>query len=372
MSGYQIESCEINNSTEIANDWQDLQQRSIYSYFQSWSWISTWLDLIVNDLHPIVLKVWFNEKLVGLGVFVERDIKRRKVFSSKAMYLNEYPFDGHNMVTEYNGLLIEQGHEEAVYRETINYLLIKYQQTEEFCFGAVLENSPVSKICSAIKNVNCFVQEQSRTWHVDLSRIKSGVDGFLGSLSRNRRGQIRRSLKLYNKDDTLQINVASNENEALLFFERLGVLHSAYWKEKDQAGSYSNSQWVGFHKTLITNRFRFDEIQLLQIKNASQEIGYVYNLIHKNHVYVIQTGFMIERDKRLLPGYVSHTLAIAHNKTSNKKIYDLMHGDVQYKQILCNASQELEWFVIQRKKIKFVFENVTLSIKRKVMSKSYK
>ena len=133
MSGYQIESCEINNSNEIANDWQALQQRSSCSYFQSWSWIEVWLDLVVSDLHPIVLRVWSDEKLVGMGVFVSRDIKRRKIFHAKAMYLNEYPFDGRNMVTEFNGLLIEKGieqgreqsHANIVYRETINYLLKK-------------------------------------------------------------------------------------------------------------------------------------------------------------------------------------------------------------------------------------------------------
>ena len=370
MSGYQIESCEINNSNEIANDWQDLQQRSVYSYFQSWSWIEVWLDLVVSDLHPIVLRVWLDDKLVGIGVFVSRDIKRRKIFRAKAMYLNEYPFAGRNMVTEFNGLLvekgIEKGHENTVYREAINHLLKKYQQHEEFCFGAILDNSPIAEISSSHKNINCFVQEQSSTWYVDLSNIASGMDGYLASLSRNRRGQIRRSMKLYNQDGTLQLNVASNEEEALSYFDRLNNLHSAYWKEKGQSGSFSNPLWVRFHKALIRNRFSHSEVQLIQVKNASGEIGYLYNLIQQGHVYVIQTGFASEQDKRLMPGYVAHTLAIVHNQNSGMKAYDLMHGDVQYKRILCNATKKLEWLVVQRKRLKFTIENSMVSIKRKV------
>lgn len=374
MSGYQIESCEINNSNEIANDWQELQQRSVYSYFQSWSWIETWLDLVVVDLHPIVLRVWLDEKLVGIGVFVYRDIKRRKIFRSKAMYLNEYPFDGRNMVTEFNGLLIEKSTDEGiekdqekfVYREAINHLLKKYQQQEEFCFGAILDNSPIAEIGSSNKNINCFVQEQSSTWYVDLSIIASGVDGYLASLSRNRRGQIRRSMKLYNQDETLQLNVASNEEEALSYFDRLNVLHTEYWKIKGEAGSFSNPLWVRFHQALIKNRFSHSEIQLIQVKNASGEIGYLYNLIQQGHVYVIQTGFAGEQDKRLMPGYVAHTLAIVHNQNSGMKIYDLMHGDVQYKRILCNATKKLEWLVVQRKRLKFTIENSIVSIKRKM------
>ncbi len=367
MSGYRIESCEIKNSNEIANEWLDLQHRSSFSYFQSWSWIEIWLDLVVNDLQPIAVKTWFEGNLVGIGVFVSRDIKRRKVFSAKAMYLNEYPFDGRNMVIEFNGLLTETGHENTVYQESIDHLLNKYEKHDEFCFGAILENSPVVDATAlSNKNISCLVQEQSNTWYVDLSGISSGVDGYLSSLSRNRRGQIRRSMKLYNQNNTLQINAASNVTEALLYFDRLEVLHSAYWNSKGRAGSFANPLWVRFHQTLIKQRFDLSEIQLLQIKASSGEIGYIYNVIQNDHVYVMQTGFIIEQDKRLMPGYVAHTLAIAHNHQLGMKAYDLMHGDVQYKRILCNATRKLQWLVVQRKRWKFTIENFILGVKRKI------
>ncbi len=367
MSGYQIKSYEIINSSEIASEWLDLQLRANYSYFQSWSWIGAWLDLVVNDLQPIAVEISLEGKLVGIGVFVSRDIKRRCIFRAKAMYLNEYPFDGHNMVIEFNGLLIEKNHEKAIYLETINYLLEKYEKQDEFYFGAILENSPVADAgLLSNKKISCFVQESSNTWYVDLSVISSGVDGYLASLSRNRRGQIRRSMKLYNQNNALQIKVASDAKEALLYFDQLNTLHSAYWQSKGKTGSFANPLWVRFHRALIKQRFNFSEIQLLQIKGSSGDIGYIYNVIQQDHVYVIQTGFVSEQDKRLMPGYVAHTLAIAHNHEIGMRTYDLMHGDVQYKRILCNGTKRLEWLVIQRKRLKFMIENSLVEVKRKV------
>ncbi|MFV2004600.1 MAG: hypothetical protein ACC650_05300, partial [Gammaproteobacteria bacterium] len=96
MPAYRTESCIINRPDEIKEEWLGLQLRANHSYFQSWGWIGTWLSEIAIELHPVVVKVWSGEILVGLGLFVSRDIKRRAIFHAKAMYLNEYPFDGRN------------------------------------------------------------------------------------------------------------------------------------------------------------------------------------------------------------------------------------------------------------------------------------
>jgi len=70
-------------------------------------------------------------------LFVSKDIKRHQIIFSKAMFLNEYPFSGKNMVIEYNGLLAEKGLEEVVYIKAIEHLSNSYSQVDEFCFGAI-------------------------------------------------------------------------------------------------------------------------------------------------------------------------------------------------------------------------------------------
>lgn len=367
MPGYRTESSIIKHANDIEGPWLDLQSRADYSYFQSWGWIQTWLQQIVFDLQPIAVRVWCDDRLVGIGLFLPRDIKRRVFFRARAMYLNEYPFDGRNMAIEYNGLLADREHEDTAYIETVNHLLTNYESYDEYVFGAMDEDSsPFSSEPPLIEHVNYILREESTSWSLDLMDFEPGIDSYLACLSKNRRGQIRRSIRLYEESGALQIDEARSIGQAMHFFEQLKKLHSDYWQSKGGRGSFANPLWERFHRALIKERFEAGEIQLLKVSSQIGEVGYIYNVVFDKHVYVIQTGFNRSHDKRLMPGYVAHTLAIAHNRSKGMRDYDLMHGESLYKSILCNRSRKLQWIVIQRKCLKFTVEKFAVSLLRRI------
>ena len=129
-------------------------------------------------------------------------------------------------------------------------------------------------------------------------------------------------------------------------------------------GSFANPLREAFHRTLIHSRFAKGEVQLLKVSVSNQAIGYIYNLIWRKRVYVLQTGFRVPEDSRLKPAYVSNALAIVHNKKKGMLVYDFMIGDSHYKKQLCDSSQKLYWMVIQRSQLKFSLEDILLSIVR--------
>ena len=364
MTGYHAESCIVRCPEDIKQEWNDLQKFTDCSYFQSWGWIRVWLEQIAIERQPIVVKVKLNGELVGLGLFVSRDIKRRKFFYSRAMFLNEYPFDGRNMVVEYNGMLSAKDHESSVYLVTAQYLLREYKGYDEFVFGAVIQGSIPFSSKSLCVEGQWIINDESASWSVDLTGVPKGIDGYLSSLSRNRRGQIRRSIRVYEQGGLLQIEEALNTEQALHYFDRLKALHSEYWQSKGESGSFANPVWYKFHQALIGQRLVSGEIQLLKVSSNDGEIGYIYNVVWDKHVYVIQTGFRRSDDKRLMPGYVAHTVAIAYNQSKGMAIYDLMHGEALYKRILCNRKQKLLWVVLQRKQLKFLVENFAVRVVR--------
>ena len=366
MSGYWIESFEVYRPEELEQEWLELQGRADCSYFQSWGWIGTWLEEIAGDLSPRVIKVRSGRRLIGMGLFVSTNIRRHSFIRSRAMFLNEYPFEGKNMVIEYNGLLAERGCEDAVYAETIRYLLRKHREMDEFYFGAVADSSIPERLDSiADERLDLIVNEESVSWQVDLSRLAPGLDDYLASLSKNRRGQIRRSFRLYEKFGPLELYEARDTEEAQQFFDGLKVLHTERWRLKNKSGLFVNSQWESFHRSLIQARFKEGEIQLLKVGNSHSTIGYLYNFMWRGCVYVLQTGFSMCADNRLMPGYVVHALAIAYNKSKGMSEYDLMHGDSLYKRILCNQSRKLCWVVLQRRRFKFAVEKLATDMARR-------
>lgn len=367
MPDYKVTSQIVGHPGELESDWLGLQQRSECSFFQSWSWIKSWLEHIAMDLQPVAIKVWFGDNLVGLGLFVSKDIKRRIIFHSRAMLLNEYPFDGRNMVIEYNGILAAKEHENAVYLQTFQYLITEFKDYDEFVFGAIPDNDNLDYLLrQSFDGVDCNINEESITWSIDLVKVPPGINGFLSMLSKNRQGQIRRSMRLFESQAPIQIVEANNREEALLFFERLKVLHTARWQSKGKQGVFANPHWVRFHLAVINSCFDNGEIQLLKVFNEHHEIGYLYNFVWREHVYVIQTGFMQSEDKRLMPGYVTHTFSVAYNVSKGMAVYDLMHGEDLYKRILCNRQQKLVWLVLQRRRLKFSLEKFAVGMVRSI------
>lgn len=369
MPGYRVESFVIEHPEALEPEWINLQKRANGSYFQSWGWIETWLKQIAIELRPVVIKVWSDESLVGLGLLVSADIKRHLFVRTKAMYLNEYPLKGKNMVIEYNGLLAENGCEQAVYVQTIKHLLNlkKQNRHDEFYFSAIEEGSAVDFLRTfKDKHASVILNEKSLSWQVNLTKIGAGLNGYLASLSKNRRTQIKRSLRLYEQQAPLNLCRANTLQEALDYFDGLKILHTKRWQSKGEQGSFANPQWVDFHKALIQTRFQQGEIQLLKVDHAGTTIGYLYNFIWNQCVYVLQTGFDVPLDKRLMPGYVVHALAINYNKAQGMTTYDLMHGDSLYKRLLCNQSKKLYWMVLQRKRLKFAVENLATALVRRL------
>ncbi len=366
MSEYHIESCIIEQLDELRSQWLDLQKRSNCSYFQSWGWAGTWLEQIAVKFQPRIIKVWLDGSLIGIGIFVSKDIRRHYIIYSRAMFLNEYPFDGNNMVIEYNGLLVARGYESEVYKRTLNFLLQQYSFVDEFHFGAVV-NEPDYQILKKITtdDLAFMVNEQSICWQVDLEKIKPGIDAYLASLSRNTRGQIRRCLRLYENQAPVILSEAKTVEEALLFFESLKDFHTEHWHLKGESGSFANFIWVNFHQKLIQKRFKFGEIQMIRITNSLGDIAFLFNYIWRRKVYVLQMGFNYPEDKRYKPGYMAHTLAIVHNKAKGMLVYDFMHGDARYKKSLGSSSLNLYWVVLHRPKLKFIFERIMVGIVRR-------
>jgi CelD/BcsL family acetyltransferase involved in cellulose biosynthesis len=358
---YSVTSSIVSDTGVLEREWLDLQSRADCSFFQSWGWIGTWLEQVAGDLGPLVVRVRCGSTLTGLGIFTDRLVKRHLFVRSNSRFLHEYPFDGRNMVIEYNGLLADRGHEQAVYSETVSHLLQAEPACDELYFSALGEHAcrVLSDTAGSRRGDRACIRllEESPASSVALTQFGDGVDAYLATLNKNRRLQIRRSLRLYGERSPLNLECAGSTEEALDFLDGLKELHTARWQARGQRGSFANRRWEAFHRSLIARRFGPGEIQLLKVSNADGPIGYLYNLVWRGRVYVLQTGFRNSSDKRLMPGYVVHVLAIAYNRRQGMEVYDLMHGDSLYKRLLCNRVETLSWMVVQRKRWRFEVEH---------------
>ena len=183
-------------------------------------------------------------------------------------------------------------------------------------------------------------------------RKRGGID-YLGALSANTRGQIRRSRREYVKrHGPITCAIASTGAAALEWLAELIDLHRRYWTSKGQDGVFDPPRRA-FHTDLVQEalqeRHRHHErlgVEIVRVRSGDRTIGVLYNLNVDGRIQFYQSGLLYEDDRNLRPGLVAHATAIQHYLEAGATSYDFLGGEsepVRYKRSLTNDRVPLYW-----------------------------
>lgn len=343
-------------------EWRSLESKTLCSYFLSWSWIGTWLNLVQDKTNLQLYRCYCDGDLVALTIIASNAVKRRTFFRSRVLTLNEVSDKPWNMFIEYNGILAKQGHEYCA----IAQLLTDIQSSAHHWDEMQLTNVPKEcyvHLSEHHRHLQAQDEQAHTVWIAPLDSSVS-VDSIIAHMSKNWRWKIRRTFKEYESEGPLSIDAAENLDDALNYFQHMGVLHTQRWQQIGLSGSFAQHNWVEFHQRLIRAAFERGEIQMLRIKCGARIIGYIYNFLWRDSVQMLQSGFVIEQKNILRPGYVSHILAMQLNAQRGAKQYDLMTGDSEYKRVLAEPHPPLISVRLQRPRLKFFVENTLVALYR--------
>lgn len=341
---------------ELEPEWRGLESRSGgCSFFMSWHWMGAWLARLPKHLHPRLLRVLSGDRTVGLGVLVPRALRRRAVLRSRALFLNctgDPELD--ELSIEYNGLLTESRHEPEVTKSALSSLLSQNGWDEWFFQGVA---QPGLLDVALPPGAHFVVHRHHPCRYVDLDSLRTSGQAFIETLERNTRHALRRNLRSYEKQGRLTMAAAATPDEASAFLAELKRLHQDSWQKRGRPGSFANRFFDDFHADFVRSRFSEGVIQLLRLRLDGRDVGFLYNFVHRGHVYNYQSGFDFETFGKLSPGLVCHAYAVELNKAQGHHAYDFMAGDDRFKHQLGKSQTEMVWAVVQRDRYKFRVEN---------------
>ena len=353
----------VQTALSIADEWRALEANADASFFISWSWIGSWLSMALEAGVEIYLyRCTQNAQTIALGLLSRTRVTRHRIFRRTVLALNEIPQKGLDMIIEYNDLLIQRGDEQNVRARFAEDLRAAPVRWDELQLSGLPEASWQS-IAGGSPKLNAIVDETRTPWATDIREINGDIDKLLAPLSRNRRWQIRRSIKAFQEDGELTTEVPATVEQALAHFDDMGRLHTARWNSVGKAGSFANPNWVAFHRAVIREGFARDEIQLLKISAGDNVMGYVYSFIWRGTAYMLQTGFAQEDDNTRRSGIVSHCLAMQYNSTHGVNTYDYMCGDAEYKRTLGAEGAPLVWGRHQLPRLTLRVEQLALRLR---------
>ncbi|PWH11794.1 MAG: hypothetical protein DDG60_16590 [Anaerolineae bacterium] len=343
--------------------WRSMLEHCPHHYFLSWGWVSTWLSSLPTK-QDIRLLIGFSNEEPVLAFFAGMSQRKNFFHPWRIVALNATAnpyFD--KIYQEYNTALTHPSlHLDfSVFQQACRTLGWDelYLPAISAQFAAQLGNPQEHP-----QKHRMVVQETMPSYSVNLAQIREQNMDYAGLLSANKRAQIRRSIKEYEKGGRVEVQEAQNAQEALFFLEKLKYYHEKEWKERGQDGAFSNEFFCRFHQALITQRFAQGEIQLLRISTPAVELGYLYNFIYRGRVYFYQSGFHYLPGNLYRPGLVSHYYAIVRNAQLGYQTYDFMAGEAEYKKSLSTDSERMYWLRLFRSTLGFTAWNLFTAAKQ--------
>lgn len=342
---------------ELERDWRRLEAEASPSFFLSWNWIGTLLEMVPPAAAPRLLRGTAGGRTVALAVLGDATIRRHRIVRARRWVLNAIGDPELDCVhLEHNGLL-------AVPEIGWDGLLEAFGAmtgVDEIGLPGVAAPPPVTLV-----EQRGLLREQTSelSFAVELGALSERGGDVAAILSRNSRSQLRRAL---HKLEPVRLEAAASEAEALAYFRTLKELHIPWWERRGLPHAFAHEFFERFHERLIVRGFAEGAIQLLRLRSGDRTLGILYNFRHGNRVYAYQSGFVRPAEHER-PGVVAHALAIRRAWQEGAEVYDFMAGENQLKRSFGNRVETLSWTVVQKPRLRFRAERLAMGGVRRTM-----
>jgi hypothetical protein len=353
----------------LAKEWSTLESQTEASFFCSWTWVGSWLAEISDHSALWIYQVRDAEETVALGVFGRAPRPVAAVWLPRTLQLHETGRPLEDALTiEHNGLLVRDGRAGAVWAAVLAQLATQPAIWHRLRISGIADPAQCEALAQAASAQGLvYLHRYARPYYwVDLEKIRRSAGGYLDTLSRNTRYQIRRACKALGGEENLGVTVAQSPAEAKTAFDALKRLHDEYWHGKGIPGAFASDFARRFHERLIERALEHRQLQLLTVAAGDEVLGHLYNFVNAGRVVTYQSGFNYAGDNKAKPGMVAHALAIQYNVEAGEDVYDFLMGDSQYKRSLAERSGEMAWIEVRRPLMRFHVEDALRSSKSRL------
>lgn len=348
---------------DLAASWMELETRAAGGFFLSWRWIGSWLS--TTGARPILVKANDNGRVAALGLLVP--VRRRRFFFSvNQLCLHETGLAEQDAVMiEHNSFLVARSAPAGLVADMLKALQAVDPSWDEIVLGGISAGTVVEAQAAGLTVVNDRTSPDFGVALPDPALPGAWED----TLSSNQRAQLRQSRSFAERMGPLVLKPAGSPSQALDFFEKMVVLHTAYWQGRGKPGAFATPFAKAFHREIIASQAGPGAAELLELSAGAQVLGYLYNFQYGERVYSYQSGFSYSDDNRHRPGLLAHALAIEQARQRGMRVYDFLAGDAPYKARLGRQLEQLVWCRGQRNRPLLRCERAARTLYRKLLSR---
>jgi hypothetical protein len=329
------------------------QQTPNSTIFSSAEWVDAWLSTVGRSTQSHFLIAQNGEQPVAICLLTESFVKRGPFRIKTIWFGTAGEPEADSVYVEYVDILCLPGYESAFAKALHKHL--QSMDWDEFILPRMQLSEGLREIRSSAHPAKVDVEVHYSRF-VNLHEFRLKETPFEATLSQKLRKQIRQSLRFYNRDAPLALEVASTAQRATELLDHLADLHEASWRDRGlERGAFGSEQFRAFHRRFLESTYNAGHIQLARAFSGDTTVGIIYNIVDQGTVYFYQSGLAYLENKQIKPGFVCQVLCIEDAAAKNLHRYDFMCGDTPYKQRLANCSRTLQTVTIQRNSLKMRF-----------------
>jgi CelD/BcsL family acetyltransferase involved in cellulose biosynthesis len=336
------------------------------SFFLTTDWVETWLEVFGAALQPRILV--FSEgdprdsPVVGICLLSIRTQWAGPLRVRRAHLNASGELEADEVCSEDNALLCRPGAEDAVASALAAHL--QTQDWDELFLDAWCPSPSLEALLRSPLERHALTRTEIPSHFVDLRAIGAEADGYLKTLSRNTREQVRRSRRTLEESGRIEVRPALTLARSREALDALASLHTASWNARGKPGVFVSPLFRDFHERLIRRSLPSGQVQLLEVTSGEATLGVLYNFAYRGASLFYQSGLRLDPDKRVKIGLVAHASAIEHCRAAGLARYDFLAGDDQYKKSLASASRPQSWLVFRKRNAKLETLNLLRRAKR--------
>lgn len=344
----------------LAQVWQALEQRASANFFLSWRWIGCWLDCFVGNFYLIEARQ--GNQIVGLGIIVEARHKAG-LGLKKRYYLHrtgETRFD--QIWIEYNDFLMLEGQESQIRQRMLSTVMRKLVKKEVLVIGACESDTFPATV---IPNLARQCIWETKTYTLDLERLKARHRRLDQAISRSARYQIRRSMRQYAALGKLAVSTATTPEAIKALLEEAHPLHVKRWGSQPGQSGFVNPYFMRFHHLMCVRNH--DVLAVSKITAGEHTVAIMYNFHWHGQVYFYLSALNYDVPiTHAKPGLVAHYLLINQALADGASRYDFMGGATRYKRTFANMESGLAVYAFQQPSLALHVENTIRDFKHRL------
>ncbi len=338
----------LEDAAAFLTRWSALYQSTEYrSFYQSPAWMKAWLESVGGETALHVIEASESGKTLMMGV-VGTGPRRPALFGLKEIRLHETGDPAlDDIYVEYNDFLAAPEAGPQLRLKMLGALAETFGEADAIVFrNARAPLADAIREWAALNGWDCVSLSMQPVYVIDLRAMREAVGTFLDSLSGSFKTKLRRAMDGYEKRGALACRIATIDAEREGAWDKLVALHQASWRARGKPGVFANEKFVAFHRRL--QRETPEAVHLIEVICGDETIGVVYNFVQENRILNYQSGFKLEEDNKLTPGFVCHALACQHYLDEGFDAYDLLAGEADYKKRLGVEAEVLTSLALER------------------------